>query len=139
MITKYILVFNLFILFKMFTYLKCKSFIVQLKDLMNFLFIAVFMILGVGIYYHANLFPDYQEFWSGGVTNWRIWEVLYYPYWQIYADINLDFLNGKIPFNNYYFYIRFHLSMNLSFKKSRTSQEKITNSFMSLLVPRFFH
>nr|XP_022311261.1 uncharacterized protein LOC111116555 [Crassostrea virginica] len=67
----------------------------MLKDLMNFLFIAVFMILGVGIYYHANLFPDYQEFWSGGVTNWRIWEVLYYPYWQIYADINLDFLNAE--------------------------------------------
>ena len=109
----------------MFTYLKCKSFIVQLKDLMNFLFIAVFMILGVGIYYHANLFPDYQEFWSGGVTNWRIWEVLYYPYWQIYADINLDFLNGRIPFNNYYFYIRFHLSMNLSFKKKQNESGKL--------------
>nr|XP_022311262.1 uncharacterized protein LOC111116556 [Crassostrea virginica] len=66
----------------------------MLKDLLNFMFIALFVILGVGIYYHANLFPDCQNFWGGNWTDWRIWEVLYYPYWQIYAELNLDYLKA---------------------------------------------
>lgn len=60
---------------------------------------------GVGIYYHANLWPDHQAMWSGGWTNWRIWTIIYYPYWQLYGDLNLEELNGTTPF--------FHvLSMN---------------------------
>ena len=57
--------------------------------------IALFVVLGVGCYYHANQYPDYQNFWSGGWTEWRIWDLLYYPYWQIYAELNLDYLQGK--------------------------------------------
>lgn len=54
----------------------------------------MFVIFGVGIYYEANLFPDNQRFWTGDWTEWRIWDVLYYPYWQIYAELNLEYLNG---------------------------------------------
>ena len=68
---------------------------VQLKDLFNFLFIAVFVILGVGIYYHANLFPDHQTIWEGDWTEWSFWKIIYYPYWQLYAELNLEFLEGK--------------------------------------------
>nr|XP_022312126.1 transient receptor potential cation channel subfamily M member 8-like [Crassostrea virginica] len=67
----------------------------MLKDLLGFLLIALFVVLGVGCYYHANQFPDYQNFWSGNWTEWRIWYLLYYPYWQIYAEINLDFLQAE--------------------------------------------
>lgn len=69
-----------------------------MKDLLRFLYIAVFVVFGVGIYYHANLWPDHQAMWSGGWTNWRIWTIIYYPYWQLYGDLNLEELNGKIPF-----------------------------------------
>ncbi|XP_078329891.1 transient receptor potential cation channel subfamily M member 2-like [Crassostrea virginica] len=67
----------------------------MLKDLFNFLFIAVFVILGVGIYYHANLFPDHQTIWEGDWTEWSFWKIIYYPYWQLYAELNLEFLEGK--------------------------------------------
>nr|XP_034321515.1 transient receptor potential cation channel subfamily M member 2-like [Crassostrea gigas] len=67
----------------------------MLKDLLRFLFIAVFVVLGVGIYYHTNLWPDYEAMWDGGWQNWRIWTILYYPYWQLYAEINLDHLDGS--------------------------------------------
>lgn len=71
----------------------------MLKDLLRFLFIAVFVVLGVGIYYHTNLWPDYEALWDGGWTNWRIWTILYYPYWQLYAEINLDHLDGSTEIN----------------------------------------
>uniref|UniRef100_K1QH82 Transient receptor potential cation channel subfamily M member 8 n=1 Tax=Magallana gigas TaxID=29159 RepID=K1QH82_MAGGI len=67
----------------------------MLKDLLGFLSIAVFVVLGVGIYYHANLWPDHQTIWSGDWTNWRIWTIIYYPYWQLYAELNLDQLDGS--------------------------------------------
>nr|XP_022311194.1 uncharacterized protein LOC111116490 [Crassostrea virginica] len=71
----------------------------MLKDLLGFLLIALFVVLGVGCYYHANQYPDYQNFWSGNWTEWRIWDLLYYPYWQIYAELNLDYLQVFIIIN----------------------------------------
>lgn len=71
----------------------------MLKDLINFLVVAFFVVVGVGIYYHANLWPDDQSMWSGDWTDWRIWTILYYPYWQLYAEINMDILEGKDPEN----------------------------------------
>lgn len=67
----------------------------MLKDLFIFLIIAVFVILGVGIYYHANLWPDHRAMWNGGFSNWRIWKIIYYPYWQLYGEFNLDVLDGS--------------------------------------------
>lgn len=68
----------------------------QLKDLLIFLIIAVFVILGVGIYYHANLWPDHRAMLNGGFSNWRIWKIIYYPYWQLYGEFNLDVLDGNV-------------------------------------------
>lgn len=67
----------------------------KLKDLLRFLFIAVFVVLGVGIYYHANIWPDHQSIWTDGWNNWRIWSIIYFPYWQLYAELNLETLDGE--------------------------------------------
>ncbi|XP_062589311.1 transient receptor potential cation channel subfamily M member-like 2 [Saccostrea cucullata] len=67
----------------------------MLKDLFSFLFLAMFVVFGVGIYYHANLWPDHQTIWSGDWTNWRIWTIIYYPYWQLYGESFSDFLQGE--------------------------------------------
>uniref|UniRef100_K1PW66 Transient receptor potential cation channel subfamily M member 3 n=1 Tax=Magallana gigas TaxID=29159 RepID=K1PW66_MAGGI len=71
----------------------------MLKDLLKFLFIAVFVIFGVGIYYHAILWPDHRSFWDGNWQNWRIWTIASLPYWQLYGDPNLDSLDGSEPTN----------------------------------------
>ncbi|XP_056002361.1 transient receptor potential cation channel subfamily M member-like 2 isoform X2 [Ostrea edulis] len=68
----------------------------MLKDLFGFLFVAVFIVIGVGIYYHANLWPDHQGMWNGDWTNWRIWKIIYYPYFQLYGELFNDFLEGNI-------------------------------------------
>lgn len=33
--------------------------------------------------------------WNGGFMNWSIWKIIYYPYWQLYGEFNLDFLHGS--------------------------------------------
>ncbi|XP_056002343.1 transient receptor potential cation channel subfamily M member 2-like [Ostrea edulis] len=67
----------------------------MLKDLLRFLVLVVFVVVGVGMYYHANLWPDHQRIWGGDWTEWRIWKIIYYPYWQLYGDAYNDFLEGK--------------------------------------------
>ncbi|XP_061190927.1 transient receptor potential cation channel subfamily M member 2-like [Saccostrea echinata] len=67
----------------------------MLKDLLYFLGLAVFVVLGVGMYYHANLWPDHPTIWSGNWINWRIWTIIYYPYWQLYGEINNEVLEGE--------------------------------------------
>ena len=57
--------------------------------------VAEFVVLGVGMYYHANLWPDHPTIWSGNWVNWRIWTIIYYPYWQLYGEINNEVLEGK--------------------------------------------
>lgn len=65
----------------------------KLKDVVKYIVIALYVVLGVGIYYHANLWPDHQ-IWSGGLTRWRTWTIIFYPYWQIYGEANLETLTG---------------------------------------------
>ncbi|XP_061190940.1 transient receptor potential cation channel subfamily M member 2-like [Saccostrea echinata] len=67
----------------------------MLKDLLAFIILLAVVILGVGFYYHANLWPDHVYFWGGGWTDWRIWKVIYYPYWQLYGETFNDFLEGN--------------------------------------------
>lgn len=67
----------------------------MLKDLATYVHIVLTVVLGVGIYYHANLWPDHQTMWSGGLTRWRIWTIIFYPYWQIYGEANLETLTGS--------------------------------------------
>lgn len=75
------------------THTCCCSF--KIKDLFQFVLITLFVVLGVGIYYHANLWPDHHTFFDGGWTEWRIWTILHLPYWQLYGEPNLDSLKGK--------------------------------------------
>ncbi|XP_056003652.1 transient receptor potential cation channel subfamily M member 2-like [Ostrea edulis] len=67
----------------------------MLKDLLRFLALTVFVVVGVGMYYHANLWPDHQTIWDGGWTEWRIWDIIYYPYWQLYGESYNEFLEGN--------------------------------------------
>ncbi|XP_056002332.1 uncharacterized protein LOC130049150 isoform X2 [Ostrea edulis] len=67
----------------------------MLKDLFGFLFVAFFIVIAVGIYYHTNLWPDHQGIWDGNWTQWRIWKIIYYPYFQLYGELFNDFLEGK--------------------------------------------
>nr|XP_022311634.1 transient receptor potential cation channel subfamily M member 1-like [Crassostrea virginica] len=71
----------------------------MLKDLLYFLVIALFMVLGVGVFYEANRSRDNSDLWGNDITEWRIWDVLYYPYWQIYSEANLDVLQEKRTLN----------------------------------------
>ncbi|XP_061190174.1 uncharacterized protein LOC133198035 [Saccostrea echinata] len=66
----------------------------MLKDLFAFIILLAVVIFGVGFYYHANLWPDHVFFWEGRWTDWRIWKVIYYPYWQLYGETFNDFLQG---------------------------------------------
>ncbi|XP_056002358.1 transient receptor potential cation channel subfamily M member 2-like [Ostrea edulis] len=67
----------------------------MLKDLFGFLFVAVFIVIGVGIYFHANLWPDHQDMWDADWTQWRIWKIIYFPYFQLYGELFNNFLEGK--------------------------------------------
>lgn len=67
----------------------------MLRDLVEFILIAVCVILGVGIYYHANLWPDHQTLWNGDPTTWRIWTIIFHPYWQLYGEVDLETLDGS--------------------------------------------
>ncbi|XP_062611061.1 transient receptor potential cation channel subfamily M member 1-like [Saccostrea cucullata] len=67
----------------------------MLKDLFGFIILLFIVILGVGFYYHANLWPDHVYFWEGRWTDWRIWKVICYPYWQLYGETFNDFLEGN--------------------------------------------
>lgn len=53
------------------------------------------MVLGVGMYYHANLWPDHQAMWGGSWSNFRLWTILSHPYWQIFGEIDLELLTGN--------------------------------------------
>lgn len=83
-----------------------------MKDLRRFLFIAIVVLLGVGIYYHANLWPDHQAILSDDLTKWRIWTIISYPYWQLYGELNLETLDG----NTKCVYFLFHICTSSSFK-----------------------
>ncbi|XP_062594023.1 transient receptor potential cation channel subfamily M member 2-like [Saccostrea cucullata] len=67
----------------------------MLKDLFAFIILLAVVIVGVGFYYHANLWPDHVFFWAGRWTDWRFWKVIYYPYWQLYGETFNDFLQGN--------------------------------------------
>ncbi|KAJ8320382.1 hypothetical protein KUTeg_001969 [Tegillarca granosa] len=68
----------------------------MLKDLIDFLYVMIIIIVGVGIYYHANLFPNHLAiFGPGSIETWSFWKVFYYPYWQLYGETFTEYLEGK--------------------------------------------
>jgi hypothetical protein len=45
--------------------------------------------IGVGVLYHSNMYPAHYDMWNkAGWTYWRIWKIIYIPYWQIYGEPN---------------------------------------------------
>lgn len=67
----------------------------MLKDLWRFIVIIMCVVLGFGMYYHANLWPDHQSLWSGSLSNWRIWTIMSHTYWQLFGEVDLEFLTGS--------------------------------------------
>ncbi|KAJ8320389.1 hypothetical protein KUTeg_001976 [Tegillarca granosa] len=69
----------------------------MLKDLVDFLYVMIIIIVGVGIYYHANLFPNHLAiFGPGSFETWSFWKVFYYPYWQIYGETFNEYLEVNL-------------------------------------------
>ncbi|XP_076101184.1 transient receptor potential cation channel subfamily M member 2-like [Mytilus galloprovincialis] len=63
----------------------------MLKDLFRFIGILFVFMIGVGVLYHANMYPQHEDMWSSGEWRyWRIWKIIYIPYWQIYGEPMLE-------------------------------------------------
>lgn len=60
------------------------------------MFIAVFVMLSVGIYYMANLCPDKQLHWTEEGTIGTMWNVFVFPYWQLNGELYREYIDGKI-------------------------------------------
>ncbi|XP_063435619.1 uncharacterized protein LOC134716540 [Mytilus trossulus] len=68
----------------------------MLKDLFRFIGILFVFMMGVGVLYHANMYPAHYDMWNtNDWTYWRIWKIMYIPYWQIYGEIFLDTLEAN--------------------------------------------
>ncbi|XP_063432248.1 transient receptor potential cation channel subfamily M member 2-like isoform X2 [Mytilus trossulus] len=63
----------------------------MLKDLFRFIGILFVFMIGVGVLYHANMYPAHRDMWSAvDWKYWRIWKIIYIPYFQIYAETYLE-------------------------------------------------
>ncbi|VDI13157.1 Hypothetical predicted protein [Mytilus galloprovincialis] len=63
----------------------------MLKDLFRFIGILFVFMVGVGVLYHANMYPAHKDMWSSvDWKYWRIWKIIYIPYWQIYGESMLE-------------------------------------------------
>jgi hypothetical protein len=53
--------------------------------------------IGVGVLYHSNMYPAHYDMWNkAGWTYWRIWKIIYIPYWQIYGEPNLEIFEDQM-------------------------------------------
>ncbi|CAL1535903.1 unnamed protein product [Lymnaea stagnalis] len=62
----------------------------MLTDLSLFFFILLVFVLGFGVAYHINMFPNQPLSWS------ILYTVFLFPYFQIFGELFLDELGGKI-------------------------------------------
>ncbi|CAC5398412.1 unnamed protein product [Mytilus coruscus] len=71
----------------------------MVKELLRFIGILLVFMMGVGVLYHANMYPKHKDMWNAaGWTYWRIWKIMYIPYWQIYGFNFLDSFDGNFLF-----------------------------------------
>ncbi|XP_063431695.1 transient receptor potential cation channel subfamily M member-like 2 [Mytilus trossulus] len=70
----------------------------MIKDLFRFIGILFLCMLGVGVMYHANMYPEHDLKMSkiGNYHHWRIWKIISIPYWQIYGETMLASLQENI-------------------------------------------
>ncbi|XP_078340024.1 transient receptor potential cation channel subfamily M member 8-like isoform X2 [Crassostrea virginica] len=55
--------------------------------LVQFLFVTIFMIVGVGIFYQSLLHEnESMSMFSGKWYKWKFWYIIYYPYYQLYGE-----------------------------------------------------
>lgn len=66
----------------------------MVKDLLIFMFIAVFVMVSVGVYYMANLCPDKQLHWTVEGTIGTIWNIFVFPYWQLNGESYKEYIDG---------------------------------------------
>lgn len=52
--------------------------------------ILLVCILSFGVIYQANLYPNAPQQWS------ILQDVLYYPYWQLYGELFLEYIEGAL-------------------------------------------
>ena len=75
----------------------------QLKDLFRFIGILFVFMIGVGVLYHANMYPAHRDMWSSvNWKYWRIWKIIYIPYFQIYGETFLETFEGKLSLRMLY-------------------------------------
>lgn len=68
-----------------------------LKELMRFVVVMFILIVSVGVFYHANLYPNHYDMFSTlGIQHWSVWKILYLPYWSIYGEFK-DEISGELP------------------------------------------
>lgn len=67
----------------------------MVKDLLVFVFIAFFVILGVGIYYEANFCPDQVIYWDEEDFLVMTWNIFIFPYWQLTGEHLNDYMYGN--------------------------------------------
>lgn len=58
--------------------------------MMFFLLILLVSMLGFGVTYQANLYPNAPLQWS------ILKDVLYHPYWQMYGELFLENIEGAL-------------------------------------------
>ncbi|XP_069119564.1 transient receptor potential cation channel subfamily M member 2-like isoform X4 [Argopecten irradians] len=69
----------------------------MLKELMRFVVVMFILIVSVGVFYHANLYPNHYDMFSTlGIQHWSVWKILYLPYWSIYGEFK-DEISGELP------------------------------------------
>lgn len=65
-----------------------------MKDLARFIVILMVFMIAVGVMYHVNKWPNHPDMWPSAIEKWRIWQMMYLPYWQIYGEVSLDIVKG---------------------------------------------
>lgn len=68
-----------------------------MKDLLQFLAILLVFVVACGVCYHSLMYPNHESLFEGRWEYWRIWRMLYIPYWQIYGEP----FNEEIEGNNH--------------------------------------
>lgn len=63
--------------------------VAQIKDVATFLVILLTCLVTYGIAVQALLLPLQDPSWQ------ILWNVVYMPYWQIYAFLFLDYFTGR--------------------------------------------
>lgn len=54
-----------------------------------------------GVLYYTNMYPEHTDMWPGGgykVEHLRLWKIISLPYWQIFGELSLNQLTGKLQY-----------------------------------------